>query len=101
MKTRNGIELNLKESKYLYTLNNYKFYFSSEFYLNKFTSELQLYNNIESVKLKNKYKNNIEAFLFLSISLYKKIEKRGFYIKDIKTNTEINEEANFKIVLDE
>ena len=95
------IYYNINESEYKVDYQNFTFYFSSILYERKFKAELNKYVSDESYKITSKYQNHIEATEFLALSLYKKIEKRGFYIKDIKTNTEINEEANFKIVLDE
>ena len=43
MKTKNGIELDLKNSSYVYDYNNLKFYFSSKFYLEKFRENLSYY----------------------------------------------------------
>lgn len=101
MKTRNGIELNIKESIYKATVNDLEFYFSSELYLNKFISEKNLFINVESIKLKNKYKIDIDGSLYFLISLYKRIEKRGFYIKNLKDNKEISENINFKLIPNE
>ena len=81
MKTKNGIELDLKNSSYIYDYNNLKFYFSSKFYLKKFQENLSYYLFMETTKIINKYKVKINLYLFLAISLYQKIEKRGFYIK--------------------
>lgn len=81
MKTKNGIELDLKNSSYIYDYNKYKFYFSSKFYLKKFQENLSYYLFMETTKIINKYKVKINLNLFLAISLYQKIEKRGFYIK--------------------
>ena len=81
MKTKNGIELDLKNSSYIYDYNNLKFYFSSKFYLKKFQENLSYYLFMETTKIINKYKVKINLNLFTAISLYQKIEKRGFYIK--------------------
>ena len=73
MLTRNGIELELEESKYTYKYKNLTFYFSSRFYLNKFIDN-------ETKKLYNKYKHNADYSILLAVALYKRIEKRGFYV---------------------
>lgn len=99
MKTKNGIELNIKESKFNFTINNIKFYFSSELYMNKFKNEYKIFIDMETIKLKNKYRINIKADLMLLISFYKKIEKRGFYIKNLENNEEINDNINFEVVI--
>lgn len=81
MKTKNGIELNLSVSDYKSIYNDYVFYFSSLFYKRKFDENLEEYIEMESQKLINKYKINLDIRLYLAISFYKKIEKRGFLIK--------------------
>lgn len=98
MLTRNGIQLNLKESEYTFVFGDYMFYFSSVFYKEKFISDLPLFISSEVIKLKNKYKINIDGDLFFAISLYKKIEKRGFYIKNIRTGSFYEESPIFHIL---
>lgn len=97
MLTRNNIELDIKASNYKYEYENNIFFFSSEFYLNKFITELQNYVYSESIKLKNKYKINISCNLLLAVSLYRKIEKRGFYIFNKDKKAEIKENSLFFI----
>lgn len=101
MKTKNGIELNLKESKFISLVENLKFYFSSELYKNKFENERIIFNDMETIKLKNKYKVNLSLGSYFDIALYKRIEKRGFYITNINTGKEIKENIKFKVILDE
>ena len=96
MQTKNGIELNLKESKYKAHYNNLVFYFSSEFYKNKFQNEIVDFIKIETIKLFNKYKTSIELTDYLSISLYRKIEKRGFYIT-LNETIVLPKDVEFKI----
>lgn len=80
MQTKNGIELDLKNSKYIYKKGNFSFYFSSEFYLKKFKEEVKEFVPFENQKIVAKYGIEINLCLFLMISLYKKIEKRGFLV---------------------
>ena len=80
MLTRNGIELNLEESKYISTYKGLTFYFSSMFYLKKFEREIQNYIDNETKKLYNRFNVSANYELLLSIALYKRIEKRGFRI---------------------
>lgn len=80
MKTKNGIELNLEESKYISKFNGLVFYFSSETYKNKFNEQIEDFIKIESIKIFNKYKVKIDLSDYLAVSLYKRIEKRGFLI---------------------
>lgn len=90
MQTARGIELDLNQSKYYIDLFNYRFYFSSIFYLNKFKTNVLDFIYVENTKIKNKYGINIVMNVTLAFSYYSKIEKRGFRIKDLKTNKEIN-----------
>lgn len=90
MQTVNGIELNLKESKFYYDFLGFRFYFSSQFYKEKFINECKTYVEVESLKIASKYKIPIVINRYLSIALYKKIEKRGFRVIDINSNEEIN-----------
>lgn len=95
MKTINGIYLDLNESDYIYDLDGVRYYFSSEFYLRKFKEKVLDYVNNETVKLRLKYKTNFNFDLFLSVSFYRKIEKRGFRIEDISTGNKITKETIF------
>lgn len=98
MVTKNGIYLDLKESKYEAVKNGLIFYFSSENYLNKFLENVSEYIKEETIKIQNKY--NIEGNFekLLVISYYKKIEKRGFYIIDEK-GQEVNKDIKIKCTI--
>jgi len=93
IKTLNGIELDLEKSNYKYKFYNYIFYFSSEFYMNKFKNEVQEFIMIETIKLQNKYKVKLNISLYLAVSFYKRIEKRGFRIVH-KSNGFLIDETN-------
>lgn len=80
--TKGGIYLDLKQTEYIYTIYGLSFYFSSKFYKEKFEKNVQKYVKDETYKLINKYKNRIDFTKYLAISFYRKIEKRGFLIKD-------------------
>lgn len=95
MKTAKGIYLDLKETEYSITLSGITFYFSSKLYLKKFMDNVNNYVKQENIKLCVKYNVNIDLTLFLMISLYRKIEKRGFRIYDKINNKEITENVSF------
>lgn len=95
MQTRNGIELNLNESKYNFKFLGLVFYFSSMFYMEKFKKEVKNYINVEQIRLKNRYNMNLLINRCLAISLYKKIEKRGFRVFDNNLKKEIEENEIF------
>lgn len=94
--------MRLGEIYYDLNLSNYKldykrftFIFSSKFYINKFQKEIENYVDIEDKKLYSKYKIILEDKEYLALSLYKKIEKRGF--KVLFLGKEINENESFSI----
>lgn len=70
----------ISKSNYFFKYDNLVFYFSSEFYLNKFKKEYVQFLNTETMKMKLKYKCNIYADEMILLLLYKKIEKRGFRV---------------------
>ena len=89
MKTTRGIYLNLDESDYIFTTQGLTFYFSSKVYLEKFKKIHKSFIDNETQKIAIKYKVNINISLMLLISLYKKIEKRGFKVIDAVNNKEL------------
>lgn len=87
---RSLIYNNIKDSTFSFEINDLKLYFSSEFYLNLFQTRLN-YIDEEFYKISSRYKVFDERFYktltqIFTITLYKKIEKRGFYVIDLKTN---------------
>ena len=76
------VVLNIHESNYSYGFAGFIFYFSSNFYKEKFEREVLKYIDEEELKIKNKYKTDLSVGLYLAISLYRKIEKRGFRVYD-------------------
>lgn len=95
IKTVRGIYLNIKESDYSYNFKGLTFYFSSKKYLEKFKKTVKTYLENEIYKIKIKYNINISIDLFIIISYYKKIEKRGFRIYDNLNEKEITENVCF------
>lgn len=79
---QNKVCLNINESEYKSSFGGFNFYFSSNFYKEKFEREVQKYVEEEELKINNKYKTQINVGLYLAISLYRKIEKRGFRVFD-------------------
>ena len=99
--TKAGIYLNLDESTYKVKKFGLLFYFSSLLYMEKFNKNVEKYVEMENIKLANKTKLVINFNKLFAISYYKKIEKRGFKIKDLVTNKEIKSYTiyNEKILL--
>lgn len=93
MKTKRGIYLNIEDSDYYYDLDGIRYYFSSEFNLGRFKDRVLNYVNEENIKLKLRYKVNVNFDLFFTISYYRKIEKRGFKVVDLSNNRKITKET--------
>lgn len=91
------IYYNIYDSDYVVEYREFKFYFSSLLYMKKFKNELKDYINDESFKIKNKYMFYLESDEYLALSYYKKIEKRGFYVR--YNGFKIEENTTFKISL--
>ena len=70
----------INESNYTFKYDDLVFYFSSKFYLEKFTREYSNFIKDETMKFKIKYKCNAYIDEMLLLLLYKKIEKRGFKV---------------------
>ena len=76
----NIIYHDINKSNYYFKYDNLTFYFSSLLYLNKFTKLYTSYIEEESAKMKIKFNIDVEAKKLFLLSLYKKIEKRGFKV---------------------
>lgn len=70
----------LNESNYTFKYDDLVFYFSSQFYLEKFIKEHLQYIKDETMKLKIKFKCGIYCDEMILLLLYKRIEKRGFKV---------------------
>lgn len=77
---KSNVCYNLNKSNYYTQYSSYKFYFSSQFNKNRFDKQVQDFVTNENCKLKSRYNCEINAEIMLAISLYRKLEKRGFYI---------------------
>lgn len=88
MKSKRGIYYNLKESEYIYIIDDFKFVFSSLFYLSLFKQNLESYIEYEQKRLNQKINTKIDLKEVILLNHYKKIEKRGFLVyyknKEIK-----------------
>lgn len=80
--TKGGVERDLPRSPYTHKLNNLTFYFSSKIYKEKFVSALANYTHDFRLMLEKKLSVSvIGCDDIASILLYKRTEKRGFYIE--------------------
>lgn len=75
------IYYDLTKSEFVIRYDEFEFYFSSQFYKNKFQEMYIDYVRDETLKLESRFKCRIFADSLLLLELYKKIEKRGFYVK--------------------
>jgi hypothetical protein len=79
--TQKGIYHNLRESKYRVSNGEILFFFSSEFYLNKFMDRYKEYRQEFKTKLKRITDVPFNTETLADITLYQVIEKRGFYVR--------------------
>jgi hypothetical protein len=80
--TKKGIYHNLKESKYTVSNSEIVFYFSSEFYLNKFLDGYRENRNKFKKRLGNLLVDSpLNLNVVADICYYQEIEKRGFFVR--------------------
>ena len=88
----------INESNYTFKYDDLVFYFSSNFYKEKFIKEQINFIRDETMKLKIKFKCNIYCDEMILLLLYKKIEKRGFKVtykdKELQENYYIDFNIN-------
>lgn len=87
----------INESDYVFNYQDLAFYFSSNFYKEKFVREHNNFIKNETMKLKLKFKCNIYCDEMLLLLLYKHIEKRGFRVE--YKGIELPENYYFDIIL--
>jgi len=84
MKTRNNIYTNLTYSPFFVRLEyddfSVVYIFSSELYQKKFLQRIDTNRDEINKSLSNRFKFKIKVNLLADVSLYHKIEKRGFLI---------------------
>ena len=84
MKTRAGIEYNLKCSPYSCSFNGVRFIFSSIFHCKNFILQRGINLNKLNESLSNRFKFSINIPILSDLQLYSKIETRGFLIQNEK-----------------
>jgi hypothetical protein len=82
MKTRKGIFYDLSHSTYKIHLEdtNTTFKFSSNLYLMKFIDQYKQHRIEFNLKLKTRYKIDVNFIKYADLVLYRQIETRGFLI---------------------
>ena len=97
LKSSFGVYYNTLDSEdYYFIFEDLKIYFSSMYNLTRFKERLSHYIYEENQKIINKYKIRIDLTLYLILSLYKSIEKRGYKILRIGSNDNLVEKE-FKL----
>lgn len=80
MVTRNGIYLDLEKSPYKVKVNGLTYYFSSDLHMLKFQDRLQETRKEIDLKLTARYRVAIRFPALADLTLYQKIETRGFLV---------------------
>lgn len=89
----------IEESPYFIDKKGLRFYFSSNFNKERFVKSFDEYVKNENRKLINRYKVNIDLAQYMALSLYKKIEKRGFRVLHIKDGYYLQDICQYNIYL--
>ena len=89
----------IEDSIYYTDRKGLRFYFSSEFNKQRFLNTLEEYIKNENRKLINRYKVYIDLAQYMSVSLYKKIEKRGFRVYHIKEEYYLHDNLQYSTLL--
>lgn len=87
-----AVELDINKSDKVFNIEDFRFYFTSDFNLNRFKEGYKEYAETENLKFKLKYRVNINFNKIFFIAFYKKIEKRGFRVYNIITNSYLAED---------
>ena len=77
----------ISKSTFSHEVEDFIFYFSSEFNKRRFVENYQKYVEDETNKLESKYHVTIDLNIELMIAFYKKIEKRGFRVTNLDGTT--------------
>lgn len=80
MITKNGICYDLSRSPYVCSVANWTYYFSSPSHMNKFKSNISSNRDWLNDSMSRRFKFTMSLDLLADLSLYRKIETRGFLI---------------------
>jgi hypothetical protein len=81
MLTRDGVCYNLQVSPFIYKTKDITFLFSSRNHMEKFKKSINDFRNITNEKLSKRYGFDIVNNTLADITLYMKIESRGFLLR--------------------
>lgn len=99
MVTARGIYYDLNETIYYYKAYNYKFYFSSRRYRDKFIKVHEDYMKNEVLKFYQRYNIKLDDGIIFLFLLYSIIEKRGFMVESLDTKDRIYKLPKIKILI--
>lgn len=89
----------IDESPFYFDKNGLRFYFSSELNRKRFKDKFKEWILEENTKLNNRYLFNIDLTTPLLLSLYMKIEKRGYKVLRIDDNFKLNKDLKFSTII--
>lgn len=95
MKTTRGIELDINKSDITFKTYDLNFYFTSKLNKKRFEERYKEFIETENMKFKIKYKVEVDFKIIFLLSLYKKIEKRGFKVYNINDKKYLTENEKF------
>lgn len=98
--TRGGIALNIKESPYKVSIENYEFMFSSRLYMDSFIKKLPEFEQRLGYYILIKTRGYCDVHISAAIILYESIEKRGFYIINKTTGKSYESIHDFRMKLE-
>jgi len=81
IKSRSNVYRILSESPFTHEEENIKFFFASQNHLDSFTEKKEENRNSINGSLSNRFKMAISLNVLADITLYSKIETRGFYLE--------------------
>lgn len=89
----------IDESPFYLDRKGLRFYFSSELNRTRFNNQYKNYLVEENTKLNNRYLFSVDLSIPLLLSLYLKIEKRGFKVLRIDDNFKLNKDIKFSTII--
>lgn len=97
----NTIYYNIEQSKYFVDYNKFRFYFSSQFYKEKFENNYQEFIENENYKLQARFNIDLDFKDMLLFYYYMRVEKRGFNVQINNNNNWADiKDYNFKALID-
>jgi Phi-29-like late genes activator (early protein GP4). len=80
MISKRGIAYNLEITPYIINVRGITYHFSSKNHLEKFTEKLEENREVIALSLSKRFGFDIKPDMLSDLSLYSKVETRGFYV---------------------